>query len=191
MKDSSGSGVPVGLALWQRAASFASYKHRHQLRKDGKTPYVSHTFRVCLTLSAGFGCRDEVALAAALLHDTIEDTTTDYDDLAKAFGVAVADVVASVTKNMALPDERREREYDEQLGRADWRARLIKLGDVYDNLADGTSTGLGTEQMLKARSRARRAVALAREDAASHPESAKAIAMVEASLDVLERGVGC
>lgn len=182
MSDSIGSGLPTGPALWQRAASYASFKHRHQLRKDHKTPYSSHTFRVCLTISACFGCHDETTLAASLLHDTIEDTTTDYDDLARAFGAEVADIVAAATKNMALPEARREREYDEQLGRADWRARLIKLADVYDNLSDGLASGLSAEFVAKAADKARRAITLARGDAARHPETARAIDMLQASL---------
>ena len=121
---------------WQAAASFAALRHRHQLRKDGVTPYVAHPFRVAMTIRDIFGCDDRVLLTAALLHDTIEDTATDYDDLSSRFGVAVADVVAAMTKNMALPEKTREIAYDEQLARADWRARLIKLADCYDNLAD-------------------------------------------------------
>ncbi len=185
MSESNPSGLPTGPALWQRAASYASFKHRHQVRKDGKTPYASHVSRVCLIISAGFGCQDETTLAAALLHDTIEDTTTDYDDLAGSFGTSVADLVASVTKNMALPEHRREREYDEQLSRADWRARLIKLADVYDNLADGHASGLSAEFVAKAADKARRAIALSRGDAALHAETARAIAMVEKSLALM------
>ncbi len=89
--------------LFQEAAAFAARAHRHQLRKDGRTPYVSHVVRVALTVTQVFWCDDPVVLAAALLHDTIEDTTTDYDDLAERFGKEVADCVAALTKNMTLP----------------------------------------------------------------------------------------
>ena len=57
-----------------RAAAFAARAHRHQWRKDGQTPYVSHVFRACLTVRHVFGVDDDDVLAAALLHDTIEDT---------------------------------------------------------------------------------------------------------------------
>jgi (p)ppGpp synthase/HD superfamily hydrolase len=52
---------------------------------------------VALTVRQVFGVDDEVALAAALLHDTIEDATTDYDDLIEAFGREVAEAVAALT----------------------------------------------------------------------------------------------
>src|SRR5205823_13691949 len=58
-----------------------------------------------------FGIRDPKVLAAAVLHDTIEDTTTDYDDLAERFGKDVADWVASLTKDMRRPEDEREEEY--------------------------------------------------------------------------------
>ena len=72
------------------AVAFAARAHRHQLRKDQRTPYVSHPFRVCLTLQLVFGIDDADVLTAAVLHDTIEDTTTDVDDLAEQFGLEIA-----------------------------------------------------------------------------------------------------
>src|SRR2546430_1073016 len=103
--------------LFQEAAAFAARAHRHQTRKDGKTPYVSHLVRVALTVTQVFGCDDPIVLAAALLHDTIEDTTTDYDDLVERFGREAADCVAALTKNMSLPEKEREREYDHRLAK--------------------------------------------------------------------------
>src|SRR5205823_3522167 len=57
------------------AAAFAARSHQGQLRKDKQTPYVSHVFRVCLILRDLFGFDDPRMLCAALLHDTVEDTT--------------------------------------------------------------------------------------------------------------------
>ena len=79
--------------MWQQAVSFAARAHDGQLRKDGRTPYIAHPIRVALTVRHLFGVDDETALAGALLHDTIEDTTTDYDDLMAAFGQQVASAV--------------------------------------------------------------------------------------------------
>src|SRR5947207_14097454 len=84
------------------AASFAARAHRHQLRKDNQTPYAAHPFRVCLIVRHVFGFDDPKALAAALLHDTIEDTTTDRDDLIEQFGAEVAEWVAALTKDNRL-----------------------------------------------------------------------------------------
>ena len=70
-----------------QAAAFAARAHRNQWRKDGQTPYVSHVFRVCLTVRQLFGVDDDDVLTAALLHDTIEDTDTDFDDIESAVRV--------------------------------------------------------------------------------------------------------
>lgn len=159
--------------LWQEAAAFAARAHRDQTRKDGRTPYVSHPFRVAMTVRHVFGCEDESAICAALLHDTIEDTPTDYDDLLGHFGPAIADIVAALTKNMALPEEARERDYDKRLGAADWRARLVKLADVYDNLCDARE--LTAESAAKLPGKVRRAITLAAHDRAEHPETERAV----------------
>src|SRR5262252_4662792 len=90
------------------AVAFAARAHRHHLRKDGETPYVSHVFRACLTLRHVFGITDVAALTAAVLHDTLEDTTTDYDDLREHFGDQVAGWVAALSKDKTLPEPERE-----------------------------------------------------------------------------------
>src|SRR5438132_11061847 len=91
------------------AVAFAARAHRGQLRKDGATPYVSHVFRACLVVRHVFGFDDERMLTAALLHDTIEDTTTDFDDVTERFGPEVAAWVACLSKDKRLPDDQRER----------------------------------------------------------------------------------
>ena len=52
------------------AIAFAARAHRHQLRKDGQTPYASHPFRVCLVLRHVFGIDDPQVLTAAVLHES-------------------------------------------------------------------------------------------------------------------------
>src|SRR5262245_62726076 len=95
------------------AVAFAARAHRHHLRKDGQTPYVSHVFRVGLIVRHVFGVEDPDALAAAVLHDTIEDTTTDFDDLHERFGRRVAEWVALLSKDKRQIDEEREQAYME------------------------------------------------------------------------------
>ena len=125
--------------LWQTASAFAARAHHHDLRNDGRTPYFSHTARVALTVAAVFDCTDETVLAGALLHDVLEDTKADYDDLDHHFGRRVADIVASLSKDKRLIEPTREQEYDQRLESGLWEAKLIKLADVYDNLADADS----------------------------------------------------
>jgi (p)ppGpp synthase/HD superfamily hydrolase len=121
------------------AASFAARAHRHELRKDGRTPYVAHPFRVCLVVRHVFGIDDPRVLAAALLHDTIEDTPTDRDDIAERFGDDVAGWVAALTKDMRLPEAEREEAYRRALAGASWQVIVCKLADIYDNLSDSRS----------------------------------------------------
>jgi (p)ppGpp synthase/HD superfamily hydrolase len=161
--------------LWQEAASFAARSHRYDLRKDGLTPYVAHPMRVAMTIACVFGFHDaqhQHVLAAALLHDTIEDGGTDYDDILAHFGRNVADLVAVMTKDARLKEDAREKAYDAQLAAGPWQGRLIKLADVYDNLLDALDPAARRRQLRKAA----RAVALARND----PQLRKARAIVQA-----------
>lgn len=163
----SSSSVPPsfdrdGVNLWQRAAAFAAHAHRHGFRKDGATPYFSHPARVAMTTATIFKCHDPETLAIALLHDTIEDTTVDYDDLAEHFGPTIADAVACLTKDMRLPESERERAYDEQLRRGPWQARLVKLADVLDNHLDAFEE----TQRRKSRVKIERMLALAGDEPA-------------------------
>ena len=90
--------------------AFAARAHAGQIRKDGRTPYASHPFRVCLVVREIFGVRIQRRWQP-VLHDTLEDTTTDYDDLAKHFGEGVARLVVCLTKDSRLPEEEREAAY--------------------------------------------------------------------------------
>lgn len=152
--------------LWQDAVSFALRLHAGQFRSDCVTPYAAHVVRVMMTVRDLFGCDDEVALAAAALHDTIEDTPADYDDIASRFGDEVARDVAALTKDMRLPEPVREPAYDDALRRATWRAKLVKLADTYDNLCD-LSSPAKLPNMLE---RCRRALAIAEPARRDRPE---------------------
>lgn len=168
--------------LWQQAASYAARAHNHQYRKDKKTPFVAHPFRVAMILRDTFGCDDEVAICAALLHDTIEDTRTDYDDIHKRFGSDVADCVACMTKNMLLIESEREPEYDQRLASAPWQARMVKLADVYDNGLELPRPGM----RRKCIQRCERALLLTAHD--EHPAFAPARRAVQSLLESLQAG---
>jgi guanosine-3',5'-bis(diphosphate) 3'-pyrophosphohydrolase len=118
------------------AIAFAARAHRGQLRKDKETPYVSHVFRVCLVLRDLFGIDDHRALMAAVLHDTVEDTTTDFDDLKEHFDAEIAGWVATLSKDKRRVWDEREAVYEKQLARAPWQVQVCKLADIFDNLMD-------------------------------------------------------
>ena len=70
-----------------KAAHFASQKHRDQRRKDKEaSPYINHPLNVAILISDIGQIQDPEILAAALLHDTIEDTDTKPEELEKFFG---------------------------------------------------------------------------------------------------------
>lgn len=61
---------------------FAAYKHRNQRRKDtNQTPYINHPINVATILSTEGHIDDEAVLMAALLHDTVEDTETSFEEI--------------------------------------------------------------------------------------------------------------
>ncbi len=122
------------------AVAFAARAHNNQLRKDGKTPYASHPFRVCMIVRDVFGVDDLQALVAAALHDTLEDTTTDFDDLQEQFGEDVARWVAALSKDKRLPEDQREKAYVAALASASWQVKVCKLADVFDNLMDSVKS---------------------------------------------------
>jgi guanosine-3',5'-bis(diphosphate) 3'-pyrophosphohydrolase len=118
------------------AVAFAARAHHGQLRKDRATPYVSHVFRVCLVVRDLFGCDDPRMLITALLHDTIEDTTTDFDEIEARYGPEIAGWVSYLTKDKRLPEQERERAYLDRLKEAPWQVQVCKLADIFDNLMD-------------------------------------------------------
>lgn len=122
--------------LLRAADEFAAWKHRHQFRRDGVTPYIDHPRGVMAILRDEFGVSDVDTLAAGLLHDTIEDTATDYDEIAGRFGARVAGLVAVLTKDKRLPEAKRERDYFAGLSKAPHAARLCKIADSLYNVRD-------------------------------------------------------
>jgi guanosine-3',5'-bis(diphosphate) 3'-pyrophosphohydrolase len=136
------------------AVSFATRAHQGQMRKDGVTPYVSHPFRVALVVREVFGIDDISTLIAAILHDTVEDTRTDYDDVEKEFGPQVAQWVSALSKDKRQREPERERDYEQQLAAAPWQVKVCKLADIFDNLTD--SINMPAEKRGKVAHNARR-----------------------------------
>jgi len=172
-------------ALVFDAISFAARAHRHQLRKDRETPYVSHVFRVCLVVRHVFGFDDPKMITAGVLHDTIEDTPTDCDDILERFGADVARWVAALTKDMRLPYDEREAAYLRVLAGAEWQVKVCKLADLYDNLAD--SRHLTPEGRKKTVARSR--VYLEAIRTGMTDPVGPALRVVEARLAQLESGI--
>ena len=127
----------MNTTLVLKAMQFAEYKHRGQVRKDVKrSPYISHPISAALVLSEVGGIDDSEILAAALLHDTVEDTGTSTDELGKEFGERVRKLVAEVTDDKNLPKDERKKRQIEHAGSLSDEAVLVKLGDKISNVKD-------------------------------------------------------
>ena len=79
---------------------------------------------------------DEATLAAALLHDTVEDTETTFEELEAEFGPLISKLVAELTDDKKLPKEERKRLQIEHAPTLSPRARIVKLADKICNLRD-------------------------------------------------------
>jgi guanosine-3',5'-bis(diphosphate) 3'-pyrophosphohydrolase len=126
-----------GFKLILAAAAFAAERHRGQVRKGAHAaPYIEHPIAVARALAEEGGCKDAQMIAAALLHDTIEDTPTVFDDLLEAFGPRVARLVSELTDDKRLPKQVRKREQIRHAGRITRAAQQIKLADKLCNLRE-------------------------------------------------------
>jgi (p)ppGpp synthase/HD superfamily hydrolase len=124
-----------GVLLIARAAEFAARAHVTQRRKGAaQEPYINHLAEVAFYLSEATGGEDAVLVAAGWLHDTLEDTDTEREELEARFGVEVASVVAEVTDDKALPKLERKRYQVEKTPSKSVRARLLKIADKTSNL---------------------------------------------------------
>ncbi len=122
-----------------KAISFAAEKHRHQRRKDAEaSPYINHPIAVATVLAAEGGVSDEVALIAAALHDTVEDTKTTFVELEKHFGPEVAGLVREVTDDKLLDKKVRKILQVEHAAQSSSLAKQLKIADKICNLRDIT-----------------------------------------------------
>ena len=119
------------------AASFAALRHSTQRRKDAAaSPYINHPLALATILASEGGITDPIVLAAALLHDTVEDTATTVEEIEAVFGRAIAATVAEVTDDKSLPKEERKRLQVVKAGLKSDGAKLVKLADKIANLRD-------------------------------------------------------
>jgi GTP diphosphokinase / guanosine-3',5'-bis(diphosphate) 3'-diphosphatase len=121
----------------ERAFDVAKKAHQDQVRRSGD-PYISHPLSVARIL-AGLGL-DDVTIAAALLHDAVEDTDVTLADISKDFGADVAAIVDGVTKLDRLQFDTKEAQQAATLRKMlvamakDIRVLLIKLADRLHNM---------------------------------------------------------
>jgi (p)ppGpp synthase/HD superfamily hydrolase len=121
--------------LISAARAFAVARHEGQLRKDSfSTPYSVHLAEVA-ALTEAFG-GSEITVAAAWLHDTVEDCPpTTIEELAEHFGAPVASIVRELTDDKTLPKPERKRAQVRHAPDKSREAALVKLCDKASNCA--------------------------------------------------------
>jgi GTP diphosphokinase / guanosine-3',5'-bis(diphosphate) 3'-diphosphatase len=124
-------------ALIERAFELARDAHAEQVRRSGE-PYITHPLGVALIL-AGLGL-DDVTIAAALLHDAVEDTSVTVEQIERELGAEVAAIVDGVTKLDRIQFDTKEQQQAATLRKMlvamakDIRVLLIKLADRLHNM---------------------------------------------------------
>jgi guanosine-3',5'-bis(diphosphate) 3'-pyrophosphohydrolase len=118
-----------------RAAMFAAEKHAAQKRKGAAAePYINHLLEVAQLISDSSEQLDTNLVIAGLLHDTIEDTGTTAEELEKAFGNDVTELVLELTDDKSLPKNVRKSLQVQDAAHKSVRAQIIKLADKISNL---------------------------------------------------------
>ncbi|WP_116952966.1 HD domain-containing protein [Jiangella endophytica] len=118
------------------AYAFAAERHAGQTRPAGE-PYTRHLLEVAEILATALDVTDTDLIAAALLHDVVEDTPATLADVAERFGPRVAALVADVTKPPPAPGEDGATvrlRYLEHLGGLPPDTLRLKLADRYSNV---------------------------------------------------------
>ena len=122
-----------------KAALFAANKHSNQRRKDREaSPYINHPLQVANIIFEIGGVDDPEILTSALLHDTLEDTSTTPEEIEKLFGTRVRKIVEEVTDDKSLPYNERKRRQILHASELSVGATLIKLADKISNVLDVT-----------------------------------------------------
>ncbi len=132
-----GSLTSVDVEQILEGVSFAAEKHKLQVRKNKEqTPYISHPIGVTVNVMKIGHVRDASVIIAALLHDTIEDTQTTYEEIESQFGKEVATYVDEVTDDKSLAKDQRKRHQVVSAAKKSAGAAQIKLADKLYNLND-------------------------------------------------------
>lgn len=123
------------LVQFARALDFAAGKHTDHRRKGVRgEPYVNHLIEVAHLVAEATAGEDPMAIAAAVLHDTLEDTDATREELEEHFGTEIASIVAEVTDDKRLTKDERKQHQVDSAPHASRRAKLVKLADKISNL---------------------------------------------------------
>lgn len=125
-------------AILEKALSTAERAHYGQVREEG-AEYIIHPIRAVLVLLKELKITDTALIAAALLHDVVEDTDASIEDIKSNFGEEVGRLVQNLTRERPS-DETEERKKEAkkkkltEILNADESTRLVKCADLLDNM---------------------------------------------------------
>lgn len=123
--------------LLDKAIMLAVKAHSGTTRKGNNLPYIIHPLEAVSIVAT---MTDDINLmAAAALHDVIEDTSYSYEDIAKEFGENIAEIVLAESDEKMQADERetwyvRKKTMIERLKTADRGVKIVALGDKLSNM---------------------------------------------------------
>ncbi|MBR4808771.1 MAG: bifunctional (p)ppGpp synthetase/guanosine-3',5'-bis(diphosphate) 3'-pyrophosphohydrolase [Bacteroidales bacterium] len=123
---------PLNTAILDRAIIFAVKAHSGTERRGKGYPYIVHPMEaveIVATMTS-----DQELLAAAALHDTVEDTDVTVDQIREEFGDRVASLVAAETDVKGAPWHDRKQAAIDRLSRASHDAKIVALGDKLSNM---------------------------------------------------------
>ena len=126
------------MPLMKKAMAFAVAKHGGQIRKVSGLPYYVHLFDVCsIVRKYKESYRIDELCAAAVLHDSVEDTEATFEELLEGFGALVADLVRQLTNDEAMIAKAGKEAYlNAKLDGLTSYALTIKLADMLSNIGE-------------------------------------------------------
>jgi (p)ppGpp synthase/HD superfamily hydrolase len=119
------------LSLIEKAARIAVIAHADQKRKSDGFPYIIHPFMVAMKLMKyGF---DDTTIAAALIHDVLEDTNLSQEEIKEELGGDVLEITKTVTEDKSLKWEDRKQKYAQAVKNGSSAAKAVSIADKIHN----------------------------------------------------------
>lgn len=110
------------------AASIAAFAHHDQKRKVDNTPYIFHPMAVAQKLACA-GVSEETVIAAALVHDVLEDTEYSEEKLQEELGEEVVKIVKTLSSNNSLGWDEKKKKYAQNVKKGSNSVKMVALAD--------------------------------------------------------------
>lgn len=118
----------------KKAAEFAAMAHKGTMRKGSQIPYIYHPMEVAVIVAQLTS--DPEVIAAAYLHDVLEDTQTTPEELEAVFGRRILELVQTETEDKSLTWRERKAATIQRLAEAPLETKILALGDKLSNMRD-------------------------------------------------------